>query len=427
MSVSSEVSTQTFNCTGTTTYSVNQIYWLANGDIAVYRIDAADVATLLTETTDYTLTGAGVVGGGTLTTVATYSDGKVKVNRVVAQTQPLDIVDGDGFRADTLEAQLDRLTMMAQDLKRKVDASFRLADSDISGASVELPAPVPSGHIKWNAAGTALTSAAFTAVPVGDFEVTNLNTASAIVQRDASGNFAAGTITADLTGDVTGKLNGASGGTAEGNIAIRGVGGFIPGAEPDATAILPGVVELATTAEVQAGTDAGRVPSVETMRAGLIVNGTAVATTSGTQILFGSIPSWAKRITVMFSGVSLSGTDELIVIIGDSGGLESSGYESVVAAAGLSGGITGITTAFQLTYSGVAANAVSGIFVIQLMNAATNTWTGMGNIISYPSPSTPAVNVSGGAKSLTGTLTQIAIDTNGTDTFDAGLINIAYE
>lgn len=39
-------------------------------------------------------------------------------------------------------------------------------------------------------------------------DATALNTASAIVSRDSNGNFAAGTITADLTGNVTGDLTG---------------------------------------------------------------------------------------------------------------------------------------------------------------------------------------------------------------------------
>ena len=44
-----------------------------------------------------------------------------------------------------------------------------------------------------------------------------------------------------------------------------------------------------------------------------IVSGTAVASTSGTSIDFTSIPSWVKRITVMFNGVSLTGTDALLI------------------------------------------------------------------------------------------------------------------
>jgi hypothetical protein len=43
---------------------------------------------------------------------------------------------------------------------------------------------------------------------------TNANTASAVVARDASGNFTAGTITASLSGNVTGNLTGAVTGNA---------------------------------------------------------------------------------------------------------------------------------------------------------------------------------------------------------------------
>ena len=56
--------------------------------------------------------------------------------------------------------------------------------------------------------------------------------------------------------------------------------------------------------------------------------GTAVASTSGTSVDFTSIPSWVRRITIMFDGVSLSGTDQILVQLGDSGGLETTGYIS---------------------------------------------------------------------------------------------------
>ena len=47
---------------------------------------------------------------------------------------------------------------------------------------------------------------------------TNLNTASKLVLRDASGNFNAGTITATITGNVTGDLTGNSAGIHTGNV-----------------------------------------------------------------------------------------------------------------------------------------------------------------------------------------------------------------
>ena len=41
---------------------------------------------------------------------------------------------------------------------------------------------------------------------------------------------------------------------------------------------------------------------------------------------FTSIPSWVRRITLIFSDISLSGSDNLLIQIGDSGGLETTGY-----------------------------------------------------------------------------------------------------
>jgi len=60
---------------------------------------------------------------------------------------------------------------------------------------------------------------------------------------------------------------------------------------------------------------------------GGLVSGTAV-TASGTSVDFTGIPSWVKRVTVMFSGVSLSGTSSYLVQLGDSGGVENTGYLS---------------------------------------------------------------------------------------------------
>ena len=55
------------------------------------------------------------------------------------------------------------------------------------------------------------------------------------------------------------------------------------------------------------GTDATQTLTNKTIQGGAVTSGTAVASTSGTAIDFTSIPSWVKRITVMFSGVSTSG------------------------------------------------------------------------------------------------------------------------
>jgi hypothetical protein len=152
-----------------------------------------------------------------------------------------------------------------------------------------------------------------------------------------------------------------------------------------------------------------------------IVRGTAQATTSGTAIDFTSIPAWAQRVTVMLRGVSTNGTSELLVQIGDSGGIENTGYIST--ASNQSGGSTDSSTAgFIITDPQVAADVVSGTVTISKVNG--NIWVANGLV----KRSTSTISYSAGDKELSATLDRVRITTvNGTDAFDAGSINISYE
>jgi hypothetical protein len=157
-----------------------------------------------------------------------------------------------------------------------------------------------------------------------------------------------------------------------------------------------------------------------------IVSGTAVASTSGTSIAFTGIPSWVKRITVMCSGVSTNGTSIIQVQLGVSGIPETTGYSAistyVTTTANTTRGATA-TSGFIFSYANGAAETFSGSVVFTLLGA--NTWTGIGNL--YDAAASGLYNL-GGVKTLAGTLNMIRITTvNGTDTFDAGTINILYE
>jgi hypothetical protein len=153
-----------------------------------------------------------------------------------------------------------------------------------------------------------------------------------------------------------------------------------------------------------------------------LVSATSVASTSGTSIDFTSIPSWAKRITVMLNGVSTNGTSNYQIQLGDSGGIETTGYNSGAWTQNINS--TGlITSGLVLT----ALNAASVLYYgnIIISNFGSNTW------VSSHSLGGPTGNyqcIGGGSKALSDTLTQLRITTvNGTDTFDAGTINILYE
>ena len=158
-----------------------------------------------------------------------------------------------------------------------------------------------------------------------------------------------------------------------------------------------------------------------------ITSGTAVTCAGQTSIDFTSIPSWVKRITVMFNGVSTSGSSDVMVQLGDAGGVENTGYVSTMIEVAASSVGTGFTAGFG-THNPAAANAYSGQAIISLIDVATNTWAYISAITSGGS----TLQVGGGAKSLSATLDRVRITTvNGTDTFDttpsAGTINIIYE
>lgn len=157
---------------------------------------------------------------------------------------------------------------------------------------------------------------------------------------------------------------------------------------------------------------------------GTIVQGTAVASTSGTSIDFTNIPSWVKKITVMFSGVSTSGTSNKLIQIG-SGSITSTGYNS--GSTYLTNGVvsTTSTSGFVMsTTNNGGTDVFSGNFVIN--NVSSNLW-----VASFSmgfSTNSGGSYVGGGNGTLSGALDRVRITTvNGTDTFDAGSINIMYE
>jgi hypothetical protein len=155
-----------------------------------------------------------------------------------------------------------------------------------------------------------------------------------------------------------------------------------------------------------------------------LTQGTAVASTSGTAIDFTSIPSWVKRITVMFSVVSTNGTSGFQIQLGSSGGVESTGYVSGCSYAQIAnqGQASNSTSGLLCAFATGAALTNSGVIVLSNVNA--NTWVSSGTIAT----STTYNYFSGGSKSLAGVLDRIRITTvNGTDTFDAGTVNILYE
>ncbi len=177
----------------------------------------------------------------------------------------------------------------------------------------------------------------------------------------------------------------------------------------------------ATTTVV--GTDATQTLTNKTIQGGAITSGTAVASTSGTSIDFTSIPSWAKRITLVFNEVSTSGSAGTVVQLGTGATptYTNTGYVSTSVGSAPSPGVTSYTNGFGIRNDS-AAYVMSGNMV--LTNISGNIW-----ISSHITKvSTVVCPVGAGSVTLGAVLTAVRFaSANGTDTFDAGSINILYE
>lgn len=178
------------------------------------------------------------------------------------------------------------------------------------------------------------------------------------------------------------------------------------------------------TAPVLSGSVTGTytLGGTPTAGASLITSGTAVASTSGTSIDFTGIPSWAKRITVMLNGVSTNGTSNPLFQIG-SGSVATTGYLSSNALANSGTTAVGTNTNGFGTQFGSAANALCGTLVIY--SFGSNIYVAS---YSLSSSNSGSGQLGSGGITLGGALDRVRITTsNGTDTFDAGSINILYE
>ena len=155
------------------------------------------------------------------------------------------------------------------------------------------------------------------------------------------------------------------------------------------------------------------IPAAGTMQTGV----------AQVELQFTDIPSWAKRITMAFAGLSVSSNNLILIQMGTATAYETTGYTTAIQYIGV--GSTTNTNGWLLAGNLAAANLYSGKFEFNLIDASANTWVGTGQILQLNGGLTP--NLCVGYKSLASVLTRIRLYMNGTDTFDAGSVNILYE
>jgi len=153
-----------------------------------------------------------------------------------------------------------------------------------------------------------------------------------------------------------------------------------------------------------------------------VISGTSQATTSGTSVtLSTSIPSWAKKITIMLNGVSMASTGDLNIQVGTGSTPTwvTSGYQSDGTRASTTVATSNSTTAFVIRVQG-AASTLCGTMTLALQTG--NTWSESHSF----SLGANVAAFGGGAVNAGAAVTSVRISTS-TGNFDAGAASIIYE
>lgn len=152
--------------------------------------------------------------------------------------------------------------------------------------------------------------------------------------------------------------------------------------------------------------------------------GTPVASTSGSAVDFGSLPSGISQININLNAVSFTASISPAIRIGTGGTLKTTGYLGNYASISttvnttLSG--TG-TSGFTLSSNLAADYTISGTLTLNLVDVTNNIWVAEGIFASNIAGTN--INVCSGHVTLAGALDIVRVYGG---TFDAGTINISY-
>ncbi len=292
-------------------------------------------------------------------------------------------------------------------------------------------------------AGNATSGGVFTPDSTGILEIkTGTGVGTTAITVDASQNVAtagnlsvAGNTTNTGSLTVTGVLNANGGGLIRNGTAI-------PTTTTSFTALISGTT-LTVTAVASGAVSIGKIINGTGVTAGTVIlaqltgaagstgtytvsNSQTVASTGMTivGVEYRDIPSWVERITVMFSGVSLNGSANYLIQLGTSSGITATGYIGATALAGNAVATQGLVySTGAIVYGGGLGNITSGAISTMLMTGSTWVFNG-----TFGLSNAAYGGVVGGSVTLPSALDRIRVfTTNGTDTFDAGSINILYE
>ena len=129
---------------------------LAETHLRVTTVDGAGVESVLTLTTDYSVTGVGNASGGSAILTAPLANGlSLVITRNVPATQETDLENQGAFLAETIETALDKATMLIQQEGERSDRTVTLPVTS-EGVSTSLPGVVANALLGWSADGSQL-------------------------------------------------------------------------------------------------------------------------------------------------------------------------------------------------------------------------------------------------------------------------------
>jgi hypothetical protein len=342
----------TYNGNGATTAFATGFQFINNADIQVLTTSSTGVETVKTITTDYTVTGAGLSPGGTVTFLVAPATGvKVNIKSNVTIDQQTDYTEGGSFAAATHEDALDKLTKISQQIKEVTDRSLKLPIAN-QNIETELGGPTANYVLRVNAAADAIewvsgaTVGLTGAVTVSDADLTitdNSDTTKKLM-------FQASGITTATTRTLTVP-------DASGTIALTSNLSAYQPLDTDLTAI------AGLTSAADKGiqfTGAGTAGVYDLTAAGKALLDDADASAQRTTLGLGTIATQAAN-SVAITGGSVTGITDLALADGGTGAsLSDPNADRILFWDDSAGGVTWLTAGTGLTITGTTIDAAGG-------------------------------------------------------------------
>ena len=214
MTVTTSTNKKTYTGDGSTTAFAYNYKILATTDLQVYTrlIASPYTETLQTETTHYSVSGAGDAGGGTVTMVsAPASTLQLIILRVVPQTQLTDYTANDAFPAETHEEALDRLAMIVQDQQETLDRTLKSSKTLSDLTTPEFVDPAAARASKFLGFSSDGTELQVSDGPLADTEISAAADAHVLIYDNSDSRWENKAVSGDIAITAAGVVSIASG------------------------------------------------------------------------------------------------------------------------------------------------------------------------------------------------------------------------